>query len=414
MPVDPRAAEKPGSAAGPSPVTIAMLFVLGVSFALAISLNRFAADGDVPFLPYVFWQSFGGGAALMLVAAALRRLPPIDVPHVRIFLSTGALNLAFPYMLLAYLAHKVPASLLTLGLSLVPVMIYALALTLRQERFHTLRFGGILLGLAGILLVLVPQASLPAPGMAGWVALGLVPSLSYAVNAVLIARWRPQQTTSLALGAGLMLASAGYVFIVMAATGEWWAFGGSFGIGHWATIAAMANNSVSFYLVFEVIRRAGPVIFSTVNYVATLSGMGFGMWFFGDAPSAYIWGASCPDVRRPLLCDHDRPQGGCDELAHRLLRDSIGGHRLPKMTRCCPQSRCRPRLTRPAVSSGRGRSASRTPTVSAHSWARPSGSRDRGPIWPGIRPESGCRSCADAASASSARGHPRGRSDSRE
>ena len=115
MPVDPRAAEKPGSAAGPSPVTIAMLFVLGVSFALAISLNRFAADGGVPFLPYVFWQSFGGGIALVLLAAALRRLPPIDLPHVRIFLCTGALNLSFPYMLLAYLAHKVPASLLTLG-----------------------------------------------------------------------------------------------------------------------------------------------------------------------------------------------------------------------------------------------------------------------------------------------------------
>ncbi len=279
-------------AARPSPLLIGMLFALGVSFALAISLNRFAADGGVPFLPYVFWQSLGGGGALLLLAAALRRLPPIDFPHMRIFLSTGALNLSFPYMLLAYLAHKVPASLLTLGLALVPVMIYALALTLRQERFHSLRFGGILLGLAGILLVLVPQASLPAPGMAGWVALGLLPSLSYAVNAVLIARWRPQQTTSLALGAGLMLASAGYVLIVMAAIGEeWWAFGGSFGIGHWATIAAMANNCVSFYLVFEVIRRAGPVIFSTVNYVATLSGMGFGMWFFGDAPSAYIWGA---------------------------------------------------------------------------------------------------------------------------
>ena len=148
-----------------------------------------------------------------------------------------------------------------------------------------------LLGLAGILVVLVPQASLPAPGMAGWVALGLLPSLSYAVNAVLVARWRPQQTGSLPLAAGMMLASAGYVLIVMAASGEWWAFGGSFGIGHGATIAAMANNCVSFYLVFEVIRRAGPVIFSTVNYIATLSGMGFGMWFFGDAPSAWIWGA---------------------------------------------------------------------------------------------------------------------------
>ena len=279
-------------AARPSPLLIGMLFVLGVSFALAVSLNRFAADGGVPFLPYVFWQSFGGGTALMLLAAALRRLPPVDFRHVRIFLSTGALNLAFPYMLLAYLAPKVPASLLSLGLALVPIMVYVLALTLRQDRFHWLRCSGILLGFAGILVVLLPQASLPAPGMAGWVALGLVPSLSYAVNAVLVARWRPQETGSLPLAGGLMLASAGYVLIVMAAIGEsWWAFGGSFGIGHGATIAAMANNCVSFYLVFEVIRRAGPVIFSTVNYIATLSGMGFGMWFFGDAPSAYIWGA---------------------------------------------------------------------------------------------------------------------------
>ena len=291
MPVDPHPAEKSGRPAGASPVTIGMLFVLGVSFALAISLNRFAVDDGVPFQAYVFWQSLGGGVALMLMAAALRRLPPIDFRHLRIFLTAGALNLSFPYMLLAYLAAKVPASLLTLGLSLVPVMIYALALTFRQDRFHTLRFGGILLGLAGILVVLVPQASLPAPGMAGWVALGLLPSLSYAVNAVLVARWRPQETGSLPLAGGLMLASAGYVLIVMAATGEWWAFGGSFGIGHGATIGAMANNCVSFYLVFEVIRRAGPVIFSTVNYIATLSGMGFGIWFFGEAPSAYIWGA---------------------------------------------------------------------------------------------------------------------------
>ena len=291
MPDDPRAAETPSAAARPSPLLIGMLFTLGVSFALVVSLNRFAADAGVPFLPYVFWQSFGGGAALMLIAAALRRLPPIDFRHVRIFFLTGALNLAFPYMLLAYLAPKVPASLLSLGLALVPIMVYVLALSFRQDRFHSLRFGGILLGFAGILVVLLPQASLPAPGMAGWVALGLLPSLSYAINAVLVARWRPQETGSLPLAGGLMLAGGGYVLIAMAVTGEWWAFDGAFGIGHGATIGAMANNCVSFYLVFEVIRRAGPVIFSTVNYIATLSGMGFGIWFFGDAPSAYIWGA---------------------------------------------------------------------------------------------------------------------------
>jgi drug/metabolite transporter (DMT)-like permease len=289
MSADPSVTPPPPSAT--SPVTLGLLFVLGISFAVAISLNRFASDGGVPFAPYVFWQSLGGGVALSIATVALRRVPRFDFPHIRIYLTTGALNLSFPYLLLAFLAPKVPASLLTIGLSLVPVMIYALALILRLDRFHVFRFGGILLGLAGVLLVLLPQASLPAPGMAGWVALGLLPSLSYAVNAVLVARWRPAGTTSLPLAAGLMLASAGFILIVMAATGEWWAFDGAFGIGHGATIAAMANNCVSFYLIFEIIRRAGPVIFSTVNYIATLSGMGFGIWFFGDAPSAWIWGA---------------------------------------------------------------------------------------------------------------------------
>ncbi len=276
---------------GVSPVLLGMLFALGVSFALAVSLNRFAVTGGVPFAPYIFWQSLGGGAALLIASAAFRCLPPLDGAHLRLYLSSGALNLALPYLLLAYIAAKVPASLLSLGLSLVPVMIYALALTLRIDRFHPLRFGGILLGLAGVLLVLVPRASLPEPGMAGWVAVGLIPPLLYAINAVLIARWRPEETPSLPLAACLMLASAGYSLIVVAATGQWWAFEGTFGTGHAATIGAMANNCVSFYLVFEVIRRAGPVIFSTVNYIATLSGMGFGIWFFGDAPSAWIWGA---------------------------------------------------------------------------------------------------------------------------
>ncbi len=63
------------------------------------------------------------------------------------------------------------------------------------------------------------------------------------------------------------------------------------GDGQWATIAAMANNALSFYLIFELIKRAGPVFFSMVNYVATLTGMGLGIWLFSDAHSVWIWAA---------------------------------------------------------------------------------------------------------------------------
>lgn len=44
-------------------------------------------------------------------------------------------------------------------------------------------------------------------------------------------------------------------------------------------------------LIFELIKRAGPVFFSMVNYVATLTAIGLGIWIFTDAHSYWIWAA---------------------------------------------------------------------------------------------------------------------------
>lgn len=291
MATDSHSSSEPPRFGLSSLVTLSLLVILGLSFAIHIVFNRLATTNGVPFVPYVFWQSLGAAIILMLVCAGLRRLPPLALPHIRLFLIAGALNLALPYMIFAFIAPKLPSSILSLGLSLVPVMIYGLALVTRLDKFHSLRFGGILLGLAGVLLVLIPRTSLPSPEMAGWVVLGLVPPLCYALNAISIALLRPPATGSLPLATGMICCATIYIFVVMAISGSWWAFDGAWGTGHWATIYAMLNNCFTFVLIFVIIKRAGPVIFSTVNYIATLSGMGFGIWFFSDAPSPWIWAA---------------------------------------------------------------------------------------------------------------------------
>ena len=43
--------------------------------------------------------------------------------------------------------------------------------------------------------------------------------------------------------------------------------------------------------MFEIIRRAGPLFFSTSNYIAPLVGVGLGMLLFGDTYSLWIWAA---------------------------------------------------------------------------------------------------------------------------
>ena len=290
-------AEKPTTAdmraawQNPGLISVGLLFLLGLLFGLIFVLNRLATTNGVPFIPYVFWQSLGAAVILLVFCGALRQLPKLGFAHLRIYFITGTLSMVVPFSIFSFVAPKVPAGLLSVGLTLTPTLIYILALPFGLDRFGWVRVLGILLGLVGVLFLLIPETSLPSPDMVGWVALGLIPPLGFAVNNILIALLRPPATTSLRLSLGLLVAGTLLFIPVLLASGSWWFFDGPFGIGHWAVLGAIANNSVIFIIMFEIIRRAGPVFFSTVNYIAPLAGVGFGILIFQDSHSMWIWAA---------------------------------------------------------------------------------------------------------------------------
>jgi drug/metabolite transporter (DMT)-like permease len=268
---------------------ILYLLALGLCFGVTFMLNRFATTNGVPVIPYVFWQTAGAAVILLAVSAGARRLPAVTGPHLRLYLVMALLNVVIPYWVLAYVSPKVPPSLLPVGLALVPGVIYVLALALKLERFAALRFVGICIGIAGVLLILLPKASLPEPGQAAWLALSLVATLSFSLRAVLVPLMRPPATPSLSLACGLLVFASVIMLAVMAASGEWWAFAGPFGIGQGALLAAMVNNALLLVLIFEVIRLAGPVVFGSVNYISMLVGVALGVAAFGDRHGIWVW-----------------------------------------------------------------------------------------------------------------------------
>ena len=172
-------------------VPFAMLLFGAAIYSMSFSLNRIAITEGIPVFAFVFWQCLGAALLTFVAAVATRQLPSLRRKDLRFYLLLGTFGTAVPITLLAVTAPKVPAGAIALGLALPPILTYVFAVLFRIDHVRLLRIAGILFGLAGILLVLLPVQSLPEPGMAPWLLMAFGAPLCWACCNVYIAILRP-------------------------------------------------------------------------------------------------------------------------------------------------------------------------------------------------------------------------------
>ena len=269
-------------------VPLAMLLVGACGYAMTFSLNRIVITEGIPVFPFVFWQGVVAGAIALVAGLAVGQLPSLKGAYVRFYFIFGFIGIALPYTLLALAAPRVPAGAVALSLTLSPILTYAFSVLFRLDRVRLLRVAGILLGLAGILVVLAPGTSLPDPGMAPWLLLAFGAPVCYAFGTVTVVLLRPAGSKPIPLTCGIALASAVLMLPVMAAAESWWVFDGTMTDGDWSVLGAGAITAGFFVLGLEIIRMAGPVFFSTNGYIGTLAGLGWAVLYFGEVPSPWI------------------------------------------------------------------------------------------------------------------------------
>jgi drug/metabolite transporter (DMT)-like permease len=274
------------------PLAIFLLLITGTVYSLLFPVNKIAASHGVPPVAYVFWISLGGGAILLVACAARGKLPRLGLNNLRTYVVGGALGVSVPMTLLVYLAPKLPSGIITMIVVITPLLTYLCALPTRLERFRLLSVIGLLSALGGVLLLAVPGVSLPAPGMAYWVLLALVAPVCFAGFNVFIGLFGQAETGSLQLGTGVLLAGALLLLPVALGTGQIYVFPGAQTAGDLAILYGWLINTTRWWLVFEIIRMAGPVFLSQFAYVMVFAGFGWGALLFGDSVGVYIWAAT--------------------------------------------------------------------------------------------------------------------------
>ena len=265
-----------------------LLFAAGI-YSMTFSLNRIAITEGIPVFAFVFWQGLGTALVTFVAAVATRQLPSLRRKYLRLYLLLGAFAIAVPFTLLAFAAPKVPAGAIALGLTLTPILTYVIAVLFRIDRVRLLRIAGILFGLAGILLVVLPGQSLPEPGMAPWLLMAFGAPLCYAFSNVCIAILRPPESRPIPLTCGVFVCASITMLPVMALTDNWWIFDATMTDGDWALIGTIVIVPIVYALTFVLIQMLGPVLFSIIGYFGTLMGLGWAALYFGEVPSSWIW-----------------------------------------------------------------------------------------------------------------------------
>lgn len=276
-----------------SPVLPAgLLLLLGSLWGIAFSFSKMATIGGVHPVSYTFYQGVGAGIVVITICWLRGMRIPLDRLHLRYYIAVGLFGIAIPNVNLVAAINHLPAGVMVLTIPFVPLITYVIATALKMERFTPLRFAGVLFGLAGVLLIVLPRASLPDTEAAPWFLMALLTPAMYAVTNIVAERLRPPDSHSAALAGGMLVAAAVMLAPVVFAMGVLYVPKLPLGEAEIGLIGQIAVASMAYFIFFEIMRMAGPVFASFTGYIVTLTGIGWGVLIFGESHSPWVWGAA--------------------------------------------------------------------------------------------------------------------------
>ncbi|MGI9334180.1 MAG: DMT family transporter [Gammaproteobacteria bacterium] len=265
----------------------ALIVAASVLWGSTFALAKIVADSGAHPVAITFWQSLGGALLLWGLCRVRGVRVPVDNAHLKFYAVLGLIGSALPGCIFYVVASRVPAGVLSISVATVPMMTYAATLALRLDTLTARRSLGLAVGLSAVALIVLPDASLPEPGMGIWVLLAVGASASYAVENIYVAL-RGLGTDAGALVCGMSLAGALWLAPLLISTDASMSFA-PWGKAQWSLVLLTVASALAYSMYLTAIRAAGPVFASQTGYLVTLTGVGWGIVILAESHSAWVW-----------------------------------------------------------------------------------------------------------------------------
>ena len=265
-----------------------MLF-MGILWGVSFSVAKIAINAGGTPMGVAFWQAVIASVLLLTFTLLRRRPMSLGREQLRFYSVVGLLGIAIPGVCFYLATPHLPAGILAITVTLVPILTYCLALSLRLEQISWRRVTGIIFGACAILMLVAPESSLPSRSAVPWLLLACVSPLCLAAQNILLARWQIAGLGPIRTACGMNLAAAVILLPVTAVNGDLFLPEFPFGTIEWGVVGLALIATIAYTMFVMTIDRAGPLFASQVGYVVTLAGVFWGMFLFGESHSAWVW-----------------------------------------------------------------------------------------------------------------------------
>lgn len=259
-----------------------LLLLLGFIWGSGYSIARFATTHGVHPLGYSFWQAIGPAIIISLLCKVKGHPLQRSVSHLRYYLIAGLTGIVIPNTNMYFAAPHLPAGMLAVIVNTVPIIAYPLALMAKIETFHLSRLMGVLAAMMGLMLILLPEAALPSSDMVPWALTSLMTPLSFAFCAVYISRYRPAECNSFSLSAGTLIAASLFLIPLVVLSQHFYFLHLPLSLPDVLILLEIILSSIGYILFFQLVKIAGPVYYSLVDTIVTLTSLGWGYLLFQE------------------------------------------------------------------------------------------------------------------------------------
>ena len=269
----------------------AILVLLGAGWGASQPLAKIAISEGYRHFGLVFWQLTISAVVLGAITLLRGRGLPIGRPYLSLYAVIAVIGTVLPNAASYQAAVHLPAGIISILLSLVPMFAFPFALLLSVDRFSWARFGGLLLGLFGVVLIVAPETSLPDAAMAAFIPLALIAPAFYALEANVVAKWGTLSLDPVQLLFGASVTGAILALPLAIGSGEWIDPRGPWGAPDAALVVSALIHTTVYCGYVWLVGRAGAVFAAQVSYLVTVFGVFWAMLILGERYSGYVWGA---------------------------------------------------------------------------------------------------------------------------